>query len=542
MHHLPQRLRLLVCVLCTLPLLLNTVFAQTLDQVFVSPEGSFAFRYPASWSVSTDSDLFVLTTNGDIRIEFYYQDVAGMFMNLEGDPARVVGVFQDVMGTDTASASGTISMGRPISSLQTALNLAAPTTRSGVPLLIAGRAVVGQLEIAGGRGEYIFVVRGDLMDDPGYTFVRVTGSARSLIADQALILSIIDSFGSLVAPDEFGPAPSLPTATLPPALPSATPMPTATPTATPCTVRATGEGETSVHVGPGNNRTIIRFLATGREFEVIGTAEANDGSQWWRLDKEEAAPSQALQVNETWVAAREVTQRGDCDRVGTVAPPPIIPLPPTAAPATAAPSPEAVDGGNITISFIADRNPIVEGECVNLIWDVRGARQVIWQGAPYAAQALFTVCPMTTTTYELVIVPFEGPNITRSVTVNVGPPTEADDCTFDELPAFISDSIPTGGSDVWSFSVDPCRSPSTIVVEMYATDSRSSLDPYLEVTVFFADGRSAFYSNDDYSESLDAVVFIPAAARITRISVTARSFANYSGGNYNLSVERVTSS
>jgi hypothetical protein len=547
MQDLHAKFRLFLFTVVTLCLSLSSASAQELDQLYVSEQGRFTFRYPSNWAVAEGSDLFVSITDGDINMEFYYQSVAGMILDLSTDPEQTLAIFQDIMSVDVASNANDMSMLRPVQSLRALLNALVANSSSGVPLIIGGQAVVGMFNIENGRGEYVFLIRGDLLQAPGYTFVRVTGGARRLLADRALILAIIETFGSLVSPDEFGPAPQLPTATQPPA-PTATSLPTNTPTPTPCTIRALGAGETSVHVGPGNNRSSIRFLEAGRDFEVIGTADARDGSQWWRVDKQEAAASQALQVNETWVAAAEVTESGDCDRVGTVAPPPIVPLPqPTAVPTSitlVAPTP--IPGSNQpSISFIADRNSISEGECVNLIWDVRNAREVIWRGEPYAAQALFTVCPPSTTTYQLLVVTLAGETVSREVTVNVGPPGEGpprteepdDICINDMLPAAISDSIPVGGSDTFSFNVDPCLSPAPIQVSMDATNRM--LDPYIEVTVFFVDGRSAFYSNDDVGDSTDASLIIPTQSNINRIAVVARSFSNASGGSYRLSVRRV---
>ena len=517
-----------------------------LSEVFVSPEQRITFRYPATWTTDTSSDLFIATSDGDIRIEFYLQSVAAMILDLGAEPNQTLDIFQDIMAVDVAAASGdVISMRRPVASLNAMQDFARANALAGLPLVINGSPVVGRFSVAGAGGMYIFVVRGGLFEAPGLTFVRVTGTASRLISERDLIVAIINSFGSFVSPDEFAPAPIVASPTpIPP-----TPIPTATSTPQPCTVRATGEGETSLHVGPGNNRTIIRFLAANRDFEVIGTADARDGSQWWRLDKEEAAGSQAIQVIETWVAAAEVIESGDCERVGTVAPPPIVPLPqPTAVP-TPTGAPSGPSGPNQpTISFIADRTEIMMGECDNLIWDVQNAREVRWQDEPYAPEALFTVCPPETTTYTLEVVPFEGPVIRPTVTVFVGegapegpPPTEeVSPCVPDQLPQTRTGNIATGGSDTFGFTLDPCLSPTAIVIEMTATSR--GLDPFLRATISFEDGSSMSYSNDDSGESLDSRIVIPSQAGSTRLVVTASSFGNNSGGSYRITIRRVTPS
>ncbi|MCB9453540.1 MAG: hypothetical protein H6672_19075 [Anaerolineaceae bacterium] len=97
----------------------------------------------------------------------------------------------------------------------------------------------------------------------------------------------------------------------------------------------TGTGETcfvstdtartaNLRVGPGENRTSVAFLPTGEDFEVLARYVADNGSVWYQLDKELAAPKSS--AAEIWVAQELVTETGDCESVGETAPPPLIPI------------------------------------------------------------------------------------------------------------------------------------------------------------------------------------------------------------------------
>jgi|GEM_PF-2279498 len=110
-----------------------------------------------------------------------------------------------------------------------------------------------------------------------------------------------------------------------------------------CTVSTDVADGASVHVGPGNNRTSVTFLATGVDYTVLGQNEDSEGTIWYQLDKEEAAPGRA--INEAWVSSDEVDTTGDCDNIGESSAPPVIPI-------TNAPPPSTSDdsGGDDTSS------------------------------------------------------------------------------------------------------------------------------------------------------------------------------------------------
>ncbi len=92
----------------------------------------------------------------------------------------------------------------------------------------------------------------------------------------------------------------------------------------PCFVSVDSAQTARLRVGPGENRTSVAFLPPNDEFSVTGRFEAADGSVWYQLDKEEAAPQSA--ANEIWVSADEVETVGDCDTVGDTAAPPVVPI------------------------------------------------------------------------------------------------------------------------------------------------------------------------------------------------------------------------
>jgi hypothetical protein len=92
-------------------------------------------------------------------------------------------------------------------------------------------------------------------------------------------------------------------------------------TGEPCEVQAEGSN-VSLRVGPGENRGVFTGMPADTYLPVLGQTEADDGSQWWRVDMQSGA-------NELWVADTDVTTRGDCALVADVNAPPVIPGAPT---------------------------------------------------------------------------------------------------------------------------------------------------------------------------------------------------------------------
>lgn len=120
----------------------------------------------------------------------------------------------------------------------------------------------------------------------------------------------------------------------------------------PCTVSTDESGTARVRVGPGNNRTSVTFLDANTDFQVQGQNEDDDGTVWYQLDKEEAAPGRA--INEAWVSAEDVEATGDCDNVGETSAPPVIPIVNQPPANTNADSNDDSNGGGETTSEAAD--------------------------------------------------------------------------------------------------------------------------------------------------------------------------------------------
>ncbi|MEO1286733.1 MAG: fasciclin domain-containing protein [Chloroflexota bacterium] len=91
-----------------------------------------------------------------------------------------------------------------------------------------------------------------------------------------------------------------------------------------CVVNTDSADTVRVRVGPGVNRTSVTFLPAGQDFEVLGVFDDEDGSTWFQLVKEDAAPGRA--INEAWIAADDVNSTGDCDNIASTDAPPIIPI------------------------------------------------------------------------------------------------------------------------------------------------------------------------------------------------------------------------
>lgn len=156
----------------------------------------------------------------------------------------------------------------------------------------------------------------------------------------------------------------------------------------PCMIRTDQERFVAVRVGPGVNRTSIAFLPANTDFEVLGKAEAGDGSLWWKVDKELAAPGKA--ANETWVAQEDVTASGGCDQVIDADAPPVIPITapqPTAAPGSGQPTNAVpVTGGSGRGIFI-----MLPDWHNQLPADLRAASQQASRLTVYVEQQLVTV-------------------------------------------------------------------------------------------------------------------------------------------------------
>lgn len=102
-----------------------------------------------------------------------------------------------------------------------------------------------------------------------------------------------------------------------------------------------------------------------------------------------------------------------------------VPAPPTATPAaTQTPSP--------SIQFTVDRTNILQGECVNFVWNVQNATAVYfyaqgeaWQSNQVPPQSNRVVCPTVTTTYFLRVLNPNGAVEERQIVITVRPNVNA---------------------------------------------------------------------------------------------------------------------
>ncbi len=71
------------------------------------------------------------------------------------------------------------------------------------------------------------------------------------------------------------------------------------------------------------------------------------------------------------------------------------------------------------VTFTAERDVIVVGDCVTLNWSAFGATSVSLGGVAVASSGTQSVCPAQTQTYELIVVGLDGAQSTYSQTITV---------------------------------------------------------------------------------------------------------------------------
>ncbi len=71
-----------------------------------------------------------------------------------------------------------------------------------------------------------------------------------------------------------------------------------------------------------------------------------------------------------------------------------------------------------TILFWAERTEIAAGECTDLHWDVENAQAIYLNGQGVTGHEILQVCPVETTTYELLVTA-PGLEVKRTVTIAV---------------------------------------------------------------------------------------------------------------------------
>lgn len=83
-------------------------------------------------------------------------------------------------------------------------------------------------------------------------------------------------------------------------------VPTQTAISEDACVLTTNSAQVRVHLGPGRNRTVLRFLTAGQRYIALEQGKASDGSVWYRIELS------AVQVPVGWVSAEDVTLTGNC--------------------------------------------------------------------------------------------------------------------------------------------------------------------------------------------------------------------------------------
>lgn len=267
-----------------------TVRAQTpLSEVYVAEDGSFQFSHSEEWFVQADAEGgFVKLSNAEAVIETSEMGPEDVLLVFVG-PAMLGALVPDAESPEAVAEGMAALIEATVTDLQT--------------VTVEARDVTVAMLDSTDVNRMLVIVP---FDQGGFGQITVSSEAK-LSTFEETVIAIAGTFNNYVP-------------------------------ANPCTVRVEDGQYASMRVGPGPNRGELGGMPTGQDIPVIGQGEADDGSLWWRLDKDVAVPGS--DANEIWVAQDEVTASGECDRVQQASAPPIIPMappPPPPAPAAAQP-------------------------------------------------------------------------------------------------------------------------------------------------------------------------------------------------------------
>ncbi len=258
----------IILVIGLLLLPLAVAAQEELTETFISDDETFSFNYPEGWQIETDGLLgFVTLTDGDIELVFVGPAALGDSPDSEasGDLNATLAGFLDALDIDHEA---------PIAA-----------------------KLEGQREATVANITY--------QDEPGTALgLRFQNDEMGIVLVSGTDVTLADAMPTLTAIVATFDSPALGLG---------------------CMVRTDQERAISLRVGPGINRGPIAFLPADLDFEVLGQATVDDGSLWFKLDKQEVAPKKS--ANEVWVAAADVTTSGECDAVGDAAAPPVIVAP-----------------------------------------------------------------------------------------------------------------------------------------------------------------------------------------------------------------------
>ncbi|MDX1413682.1 MAG: META domain-containing protein [Candidatus Promineifilaceae bacterium] len=188
----------------------------------------------------------------------------------------------------------------------------------------------------------------------------------------------------------------------------------------------------NVRLGPGTSYPIVGFAPFNSSGEILGVSA--DG-QWWATD----APKSPSQIG--WVLG-ELVAAENVENV-RVLPAPALPTP--------TPAPTPVPPPSPTVQFSANSTSINAGECTVLNWSTENI-QAVWiypkgenyqdYGVPGVGET--TVCPTSSTTYEMRVQHTDGSLEFRSVTVQVNPSNNLANTSW-TLSALYVNQIPAPG-------------------------------------------------------------------------------------------------
>lgn len=255
-------------------------------------ESGATFNYPDGWRLSDGNERLILTSDDT---EVYVLDDAALRaikVPATADEADALQIYYEEYHSDRAFKPAKVE-----------------------PLDIEGRSTV-QYDYSADDGRALII---SFRFEDGVLGLIEAMSLAGKLKETEAVLAVAASFVSTGAPG------------------TATTTTTVSTEPVDCTISTNVEDTVRVRVGPGENRAPIVFLPADEDFEVLGKAEANDGSLWWKLDKEVVAPDKA--ANEVWVAQNDVRADGNCEAVLDVNAPPVIPI-------SNVPPPPAGDNGN----------------------------------------------------------------------------------------------------------------------------------------------------------------------------------------------------
>lgn len=113
---------------------------------------------------------------------------------------------------------------------------------------------------------------------------------------------------------------------------------------------------------------------------------------------------------------------------------------------TATPSP-TLSADIIGPNLRADVNPVYQGSCTFIRWDVSNIREVYFEGQPTVGSGAQQVCPRTTTTYTLLVIKQDGTQVPFTITLMVDTSTSAPVCGNDICESDLGENANTCSAD-----------------------------------------------------------------------------------------------